>query len=85
MDADVTLVFEDIHSVMPFTYRKGNEYVFSNIPVGVKVKVVGLYKKEDESDYFLGALPATTQKNNTIDLLLKKGTKEDVKNLMAVL
>ena len=83
LNPDVTLVFEDINSVMPYTYRIGNDFVFANIPTGMKVKVIGLYRKGLEKDYYLASTSGITSSNKMPRLILKKGTKEDVKNLMA--
>lgn len=85
LDADVTVVFEDINSVMPYTFREGDNYVFKGIPVGMKIKVIALYKNEKQADYYLAAKNFVVQKENSPTLQLKKGTKEEVKNMIAEL
>ncbi len=41
MTSKLYLVFEDINSIMPAT-QEGDRYVFRNIPLGRKVKIVGI-------------------------------------------
>jgi hypothetical protein len=40
-DLNLNLVFEDIKSIMPAT-KKGNSYVFDNVPINRKVKLLGI-------------------------------------------
>jgi len=83
MDPDVTLVFEEINSVMSYSYREGNKYVFRNIPECMKVKVVGLYKNKKQQDYYLAVESMVVHDGEVQVMPLRKGSKEDVKNVIA--
>lgn len=40
-DLNLNLVFEDIKSIMP-AIKKGNSYIFENVPINRKVKILGI-------------------------------------------
>ncbi len=43
---EVVLVFKNINSVMPYTYRVDDEIIFENIPENITFDIIGLYKNE---------------------------------------
>lgn len=46
--ANVYLVFENINSIMPYTFKENNKFHFNNVPKGMAVKVVGIYDAKDK-------------------------------------
>jgi len=78
-------VYNSLKEVMSYSYRQGNEYVFRNIPIGMKIKVIGLYKNEKQKQYYLAAKMGVIHTGKMCQLPLKKGSKQDVKNRIASL
>jgi hypothetical protein len=55
----MVVLFEEINSVMPYTYREGNKLIFKNVPADKKITFIGLHKVK-ESDNILFAQKKTT-------------------------
>ncbi|MFT6747220.1 MAG: hypothetical protein ACJAZ2_001568 [Glaciecola sp.] len=49
----VYLVFENINSLMPYSTRENNHYIFKNVPQDMKVKVVVLRPTKDDTHSLL--------------------------------
>lgn len=76
----ISLVFEDINSIMPYTSREDNKYYFKNIPIGMKVKIIGLYQEEGQTLIEFAQAKTTTSKSEfTQSLKFKKIKKEELK------
>jgi hypothetical protein len=41
---NIVIVFEDINSVLPYSFREDDKLIFKNIPSGKSVVIIGLYK-----------------------------------------
>ncbi len=80
----VVLVFKDVNSVLPYSVREDNKLIFSNIPSGMEVEVIGLYKEEDKEILF-GTNAGRTSKNNIGKLTFQPAKKEDIKNKLTLL
>jgi len=63
---NVVLVFEDINSVLPYSYREDNKLVFKNIPSDKNIVFVGLYKSKD-NDKILFAQKRTKSKDGLVE------------------
>jgi hypothetical protein len=74
----VFLVFDDINSVMPYTYQKNDEYHFNNAPIGIKVTVVALHKAENQEKCYIARLPTSISNGFNETLIFKKVKKSDV-------
>ena len=80
----VVLVFKDVNSVLPYSVREDNKLIFSNIPLGMEVEVIGLYKEEDKEILF-GTNAGRTSKNKIGKLTFQPAKKEDIKNKLTLL
>ncbi|MFZ6052817.1 OmpA family protein [Halocola ammonii] len=81
----VFLVFKEINSVMPYSYRKGNRLYFTGIPVDMQAEIVGLYKSADRDEVQFARKPIKVMGgvNEEIDFLPVE--LETVEGLMATL
>ncbi|MFT6747290.1 MAG: hypothetical protein ACJAZ2_001640 [Glaciecola sp.] len=74
----VFLVFNDINSIMPYSYQQNNEYYFKNVPIGMKVTVVALHKADEKEDCHIARVSTNISRRFNKTLSFKKVKKSDV-------
>jgi hypothetical protein len=77
---DVSLILEDINSVLPYSYREENKLIFKNVPVNKKVTITGVFKYSNNSDIYFARKECVTKENSTEILLFNILTKDEIKN-----
>jgi len=82
---DVSLIFEEINSVLPYSYREDNKLVFKNVPVNMKVKLVGLYKQNTDSEIYYATKECISKANSTELLLFDLVSKSEIENKINML
>ncbi len=73
----VVVLFEEINSVMPYTYREGNKLIFKNVPADKKITFIGLHKVK-ESDNIMFAQKKTTSSLNPENIEFNNLNKAEV-------
>ena len=81
----VFLVFKEINSVMPYSYRKGNRLYFTGIPVDMQAEIVGLYKSADREVVQFARKPVKVQGGVKEEIDFLPIDLETVEGLMATL
>jgi hypothetical protein len=75
---NLVVVFEDINSVLPYSYREDNKLIFKNIPSDKNIVFIGLFKSKN-SDKILFAQKKTISKNSLVeDLQFEELSKDEV-------
>lgn len=82
---DVSLIFEEINSVLPYSYREDNKLIFKNVPVNMKIKLIGLYKQNAKSDVYFASKECISKANSTEFLLFDLLTKGEIENKINML
>ena len=77
-NASVYLIFDDINSIMPYSYKENNEYHFNNVPVGTKVKVVALVETDKKEECLLAQAPTKINDKFNKKLSFKRRLKKEV-------
>lgn len=78
------IVFEKMNAVIEGTMGSNGVYTFSNIPTGMKAKVVAIGYSRGEGA-FLSQTAVTTQKGNVANINMSKVSETDLKAAMASL
>ncbi len=75
---NLVVVFEDINSVLPYSYREDNKLIFKNIPSDKNIVFIGLFKSKN-SDKILFAQKRTLSKIGLVeDLKFEELSREEV-------
>ncbi|WP_276978427.1 OmpA family protein [Flavobacterium filum] len=82
---DVSLIFEEINSVLPYSYREDNKLIFKNVPINMKVKLVGKYKQNTNSDIYYASKECTSKANLTELLIFDLLTKDEIEKKIKML
>jgi len=77
-NAHVYLIFDDINSIMPYSYKENNEYHFKNVPVGTKVKVVAVVETDKKEECLLAQAPTKINGKFNQKLSFKRRLKKEV-------
>ena len=78
--AHVMLVFKDINSVISYSQRLKNRYVFNNIPDGLDVEIIAFVIDDDLVNF--GRKSSTTSKKSISINSLKAVNKERLPELL---
>ena len=76
---DASLIFSEINAVLPYSYREDNKLVFRNVPVGMKVAVIAMFKGKDEPKIHFARTDFSTSLNRTESLSFRLIPEEDLK------
>ncbi|WP_111684455.1 OmpA family protein [Winogradskyella tangerina] len=82
---DASLVFTEINSVLPYSYREDNKLVFRNVPVGMKVSVIGLFKGANQDDIYFARTNFTTNAKAKEKLSFKLVPEKELKEKISLL
>lgn len=81
----ISVVFEDINSILPYSYREDNKFYFKNVPVGMNIKIVGLAAKNEQDDIMFGLIDYKITNKSAANINLNSKTKAEVSEIMAQL
>ena len=82
--AKAFLVFESMNAVIEGTMTAGGQYTFSNIPSGMKAKIVAIGYSIGDGAY-LSQVPVTTKAGNVASINMSKISESELKTAMAAL
>jgi hypothetical protein len=80
IDPAVVMVFKDINSVLPFSYRKGNSFVFSGVPVNAQIEIVAMHKKRNSTDVLFARQEGLSTSSAPMQLSLAEIPYSQLKN-----
>ena len=76
----VVAVFENINSVLPYSYREDDKLIFKNIPTNQNIVFIGLFKSKNNSK-ILFAQKKTKSKDGLIEIItFDELTADEVEN-----
>jgi hypothetical protein len=67
-DPALVIVFKNINSVLPYSYRKGNSYVFSGIPANAEIEIIGMHKARTSTDVHFARVDGITTSSPPVEL-----------------
>ncbi len=81
----VYVIFDEISSVMTYSYRENNRFIFSQLPVGMKISVIGIEKTKIEGEVNFAIQKMKTAEKLVANLKFSQiNTKELEQNLLEV-
>ena len=79
----VTLVFDDIKSVLPYSYREDNRLIFKNIPINRDITIIGLHHTKDDNETLFAIQKSTSKKGLNEKLHFERKRYEEIKSKLA--
>ncbi|WP_107038639.1 OmpA family protein [Brumimicrobium mesophilum] len=76
---DISIVFSEINSVLPYSYREDNKFIFNNVPQGMKISIVGLYKSTQDDQIYFASEKSLTKSKSHDNLVFKLVEEADLK------
>ena len=79
----VSIVFDDINSVLPYSYREDNKLIFKNIPINRDITIIGLHSEKYSDDILFAVKKSKSRKGLNEQLRFEKKDAETIKLAMA--
>lgn len=75
----VSIVFNDINSVLPYSYREDNKLIFQNIPINRDITIIGLHSEINSDKILFASQKSRSRKGLKEFLRFEQKEEEEIK------
>lgn len=81
----VSIIFDDINAVLPYSYRENNQLIFANIPINRNITFVGLHKEKYSEEILFAMIKSKSQEGLKQQLRFEKKEASQIKSVLTKL
>jgi hypothetical protein len=82
---NMVAVFEDINSVLPYSYREDNKLIFKNIPAGKDIVFIGLFKSKGKDKIWFAQKKTKSREGLVESVTFDELNSDDVQQKVSAL
>ncbi|MFK7786703.1 MAG: OmpA family protein [Crocinitomicaceae bacterium] len=79
----VTLVFDEINSVMRYSHRENNTLVFNGVPVGMDITIIGLHQEDESTETLFAKRKTRTRKGFRERISFEPQNTEEIRSSLS--
>jgi hypothetical protein len=81
----MNIVFKEVNSIMPYTYREDNRLVFANVPSNAAIQIIGLFKDKEEDKIHFASKPSSVRPKSPTSVSFRIASADEIKKQLSSL